>query len=321
MRFFLMFALTNAASAAEWAVIVVGTKGWVNYGQQAEAAATYQLLVKRGIPKTNIITMMYGDIAYAAENPVKGKLFAKPTAKGLPGTDVYDGIIIDYRGGDISPENFLKVLAGNPAAVKNVGSGRVLNSTADDNVFVYFVNHGGQGAIGFPDDSMPAKALIDELKKMHDRKAYKQMVIFLEQSNAGSIFENQLPDDLNVYAVTASNATNRAWSWYCGDSQEDTGDTGSDSVDGIALNTCLGDLFSTSWLEDLESHPNDRTFGEQFASIKPRTDTYAPPPTTVFGHHIVFQPQHAQQFGAVNQFASLQMSAFMGHKSEDMVVV
>ena len=50
-----------------------------------------------GIPEDHIIHMSYDDVAHSLRNPYRGKLFNKPTEKGTPGVDVYDGCKIDYR--------------------------------------------------------------------------------------------------------------------------------------------------------------------------------------------------------------------------------
>lgn len=50
---------------------------------------------------------------------------------------------IDYKGKDVTPTNFINVITGNKAAMAGVGSGKVLESTAKDHVFINFVDHGG----------------------------------------------------------------------------------------------------------------------------------------------------------------------------------
>eukprot|EP00662_Eupelagonemidae_sp_cell21_P048924 gene48924-biopygen18140 len=53
------------------------------------------------------------------------------------GPDVYANVKIDYRSHDVTSANFLSVLKGDAGALKGVGSGRVLSSGKDDDVFVY----------------------------------------------------------------------------------------------------------------------------------------------------------------------------------------
>lgn len=60
----------------------------------------------------------------------------------------------------------------------------------------------------------------------------------MESCLSGSMFEGLLPNNINVYATTASNAKEDSYATYCPDSlmKEYT--------------TCLGDSYSVSWMED-----------------------------------------------------------------------
>jgi len=58
------------------------------------------------------------------------------------------------------------------------------------------------------------------------------------------MFEN-LPTDLNLYAVSAANGKESSWGTYCQPSD--------DVVDGKHIGSCLGDLFSVNWLEDTDA--------------------------------------------------------------------
>lgn len=93
--------------------------------------------------------MAYDDIANNSENPNKGKMFNKPTEKGTEGVDVYDGCMIDYKGKDVTPENYLAIIQGKKDEVTG-GNGKVLMSGADDTVFLNFADHGATGLIAFP---------------------------------------------------------------------------------------------------------------------------------------------------------------------------
>ena len=53
--------------AANWAVLVAGSNGWYNYRHQADVCHAYQILHKNGIPDSNIIVMMYDDLAQNRE--------------------------------------------------------------------------------------------------------------------------------------------------------------------------------------------------------------------------------------------------------------
>ena len=49
--------------ADNWAVLVAGSMGWYNYRHQADVCHAYQILHQHGIPDSNIIVMMYDDLA------------------------------------------------------------------------------------------------------------------------------------------------------------------------------------------------------------------------------------------------------------------
>uniref|UniRef100_A0A8B9K9P7 Legumain n=1 Tax=Astyanax mexicanus TaxID=7994 RepID=A0A8B9K9P7_ASTMX len=131
-----------------WAVIVAGSNGWYNYRHQADACHAYQILHTNGIPDEQIVVMMYDDLAQNEENPTPGIVINRPN-----GTDVYKGVVKDYTGDGVTPQNFLAVLKGDAASVKG-GSGKVLKSGPNDHVFVYFTDHGAPGLLAFPNDDV-----------------------------------------------------------------------------------------------------------------------------------------------------------------------
>jgi hypothetical protein len=61
-----------------WAVLVAGSKGYLNYRHQADVCHAYQILRNGGLKDENIIVFMYDDIAYNAENPWKGVIINSP---------------------------------------------------------------------------------------------------------------------------------------------------------------------------------------------------------------------------------------------------
>jgi len=60
------------------------------------------------------------------------------------------GCVIDYQKADVTPDLYMAVLKGDKNAVKGHGTERVLESTADDFVFLNFADHGGPDLIAFP---------------------------------------------------------------------------------------------------------------------------------------------------------------------------
>jgi len=98
---------------------------------------------------------------------------------------------------------------------------------------------------------------------MNENKMYKEMVLYIEACESGSMFEGILADNINVYAVTAANADESSWGTYC---------YPDDSVQGTHINSCLGDLFSVNWMEDTEAADiTTETLDTQFDKVKKLT--------------------------------------------------
>lgn len=242
-----------------WAVVVAGSNEFHNYRHQADIFHAYQLLVQNGISKDNIIVFAYDDIAFDPENPIQGKVFNK-----VNGQDVYAGVKIDYREGDVTPGNFLNVLKGKKDLLKGIGSGRVLKSTEEDNVFIYFSDHGSDKVLAFPDDYLFADDLQEALIEMHKTKMYKELVFYLEACFSGSMFED-LPTNLNIYATTAANNRQSSYAEFCPPLE--------DVVEGQHIGTCLGDEYSSQWMKHTEqqTNPNQINLHEQYSEIKKKT--------------------------------------------------
>ena len=47
----------------------------------------------------------------------------------------------------MSPENLFAVILGDKSAVKG-GNGKVVNSSSNDRIFIYYSDHGGPGILG-----------------------------------------------------------------------------------------------------------------------------------------------------------------------------
>jgi legumain len=241
--------LWTSCQAEQWAVLVAGSNGFWNYRHQTDVAHAYQILHKNGVPDSNIITMVYDDIASDPSNPYPGQLFNKPTATGVDGWDVYKGFKKSYTGNEVSATNFLNVITGNSSAMNGTGSGEVLRSTEKDNVFIYYTDHGASGIVCMPDGSLLySDQLNSALVQMYNQRMYKQLTFYMEACESGSMFDGLLAPNISVYATTAADPTESSWGWYC-PGGAGAGDPG-DSVNGVDIGSCLGDLYSINWMEN-----------------------------------------------------------------------
>ncbi|EER14292.1 conserved hypothetical protein [Perkinsus marinus ATCC 50983] len=126
-------SVDNDIPANHWAVLIAGSNTYKNYRHQADLCHAYQILRGNGVPKEHIITLSYNDAVNHRYNPFKGQLFNKPTGD-RPGVDVYEGCEIDYSGEAVTVKNVQGVLTGD----KSLASGKVLESTENDYVFINF---------------------------------------------------------------------------------------------------------------------------------------------------------------------------------------
>ena len=176
---------------------------------------------------------------------------------------MYQGVKIDYKDSNVNPENFLAVLEGNAEAVKGKGTGRVLNSTSSDNVFVFFSDHGSHGLVAFPHEELYADDLVETLKKMRTNNRFKELVFYLEACESGSMFDKILPKDIGVYATTASDPYKSSWATYC---------YPYDKINGKSIGSCLGDEYSVNWMEHADADNGLKsTLKQQFQHVKKAT--------------------------------------------------
>lgn len=249
----------SPGTGSTWAVIAAGSSGFSNYRHQADACHAYQLLKKSGIPEDHIILMMQDDVADSFSNPFKGQLYNKP---GDNSPDVYAGCKVDYRGSQVTAKLFLAVITGEASAVP--AGGKVLKSGKTDRVFLNFVDHGGTGIVAFPNGPVLTRSeLSTALQTMQQRQMFSELVFYMEACESGSMFPD-LPADGKIFAVTASNARESSWGYYCSPSN--------DTVKGKHLNTCLGDLFSIAWMEDSDlGQLSSESLKEQVRRVTART--------------------------------------------------
>jgi legumain len=271
-----------------FALLIAGSNTWGNYRHQADIYHAYQIMKAGGIPDDNIVVMHYDDIASNSENPTPGKVINSPT-----GSDVYAGVPKDYTGAAVNAANFLAVLAGNKAGVTG-GSGKVIASGPNDHVFVVYSDHGGPGILGMPEGEafLYGKDIVDTLKAKAAANGFAQMVFYIEACESGSIFAGTLPENIKIYATTASNPDESSWGCYC---------PGMAPEPPAGYNTCLGDLYSVAWMENVDASGRLETLEKQFELVRDR----------VSQNGTFSEGSHVMQYGEVD-FDSEALDTFFG---------
>jgi len=212
--------------------------------------------------------MLYDDIANNIQNPFPNKLFNVPSNASNPGIEVYKGLKKDYVGPTVNAANFISVLTGNSSAVPP--GHPVLQSGANDRVFIAFFDHGGIDILGTPvaPPYITRKALLKALDIMYKKNMYKELVFYVEACFGGSMFVG-MPKNRSIYVVTAANADQSSYGDYC-----PPDDVVYYNGTSKHIGSCLGDTFSNRWMANLGVflHKNE-TLLHQFKRVKEATKT------------------------------------------------
>ncbi|XP_071963261.1 legumain-like [Antedon mediterranea] len=230
-----------------WALLVAGTREWHNYRHQANVCHAYQILHRNCIPDEQIVVMMFDDIADNVENKYDGVIINHPD-----GTNLYKGVPKDYTGLDVTPTNFLNILQGKKSEMACIGSGKVIDSGPEDNVFVYYTGDGESGSISFPYQEWLKKSELNEaLTYMHKAMKYAKMLFYLDADFGDSMFAN-LSSSINVFATAP---TVRQYAFYY----------------NSTLHAYLGTLYGVSWMEDSDTNDlGQETLDHQFDIMRKR---------------------------------------------------
>ena len=140
------------ARTGQYAVLVQGSDGFINYRHQADVLNIYQALRRGGYPDDHIILILDKSIASHRANPEPGVIRTAPDGPDLlSGSSVGSGIsaaIVDYDSRDLSASDIADILAGRASSRLPV----VLPQDAGNNVLFYWSGHGRSQSQGGADE-------------------------------------------------------------------------------------------------------------------------------------------------------------------------
>ena len=106
----------------------------------------YRTVKRLGIPDSNIILMLGDDAACNPRNKFPGSVYAEKGCK----LDLYgDNVEVDYRGYEVTVENFIRLLTGR--VDPSVPRSKRLLTDDRSNIFIYMTGHGGNEFLKFQD--------------------------------------------------------------------------------------------------------------------------------------------------------------------------
>ncbi|KAH0876943.1 hypothetical protein HID58_064337, partial [Brassica napus] len=153
-----------------WAVLVCTSRFWFNYRHMANTLSLYRTVKRLGIPDERIILMLADDMACNSRNQYPAQ--------------------VDYRGYEVTVENFLRVLTGRHENA--VPRSKRLLSDEGSHILLYMTGHGGDEFLKFQD--------AEELQS-HDL-ADAELLIMVDTCQAATLF-NQLQSP-GVLAIGSS---------------------------------------------------------------------------------------------------------------------
>ena len=216
--------ITYPALTDQYAVLVQGSNGWMNYRHEADVLNIYQMLKRNGYDDDHIILVSSDEVANASENRDKGAVRTDPNGKNLR-----EGAVIDYKNADLTPQDIVNILKGEKTDRTPV----VLPKDEGQNVLLFWSGHGrskatnGVNEMAWRDEmagnGMTADLLSQTLQQMADQKQFRQMLVCLEpcySANMGMALEG-IPGVLAICAAGpyeqsfADSWSNELSVWMC----------------------------------------------------------------------------------------------------------
>ncbi|CAN6673633.1 GPI-anchor transamidase [Trichomonascus vanleenenianus] len=233
-----------------WAVLVSTSRFWFNYRHMANVLSMYRTVKRLGIPDSQIILMLADDVSCNPRNTFPGTVYNNADRA----IDLYgDNIEVDYRGYDVTVENFIRLLTDrwNPDTPR---SKRLLTDDRS-NILIYMTGHGGDEFLKFQDaDEIGSFDLADAFEQMWEKRRYNEILFMIDTCQANTMYTKFYSP--NILAVGSSNLKENSYSHHA------------DQDVGVAVI----DRFTYYNLEFLESvnKSSKKTMQELFDSYDPR---------------------------------------------------
>ncbi|KAH8110793.1 peptidase C13 family-domain-containing protein [Phellopilus nigrolimitatus] len=242
-----------------WAVLVSASRYWFNYRHMSNALGMYRTVKRLGIPDANIILMLADDTACNARNRFPGAVYAN-AGRGI---DLYgENIEVDYRGYEVTVENFIRLLTGRMDP--SVPRSKRLLTDSRSNVFVYLTGHGGAEFLKFQDnEEISAFDVADAFEQMWQKRRYNELLFMIDTCQANTMYSK-------IYSpnILATGSSQLGENSYSHENDNDIGVAVIDSfthhvlqfMEGInkTSHASMQDLFDTYDPQTIRSHAGVR---------------------------------------------------------------
>ncbi|MCL7021655.1 hypothetical protein MKW94_002373 [Papaver nudicaule] len=264
------FSSSSTMHTNNWAVLVCTSRFWFNYRHMANTLSLYRTVKRLGIPDERIILMLADDMACNTRNNYPAQVFNNENHR----LNLYgDNVEVDYRGYEVTVENFLRVLTGRHETA--VPRSKRLLSDEGSHILLYMTGHGGDEFLKFQDsEELQSHDLADAVKQMKEKLRFKELLIMVDTCQAATLF-NQLHSP-GVLAIGSSMKGENSYSHHL------DSDIGVSVVDRFTY-------YTLAFFERLNTYSN-ASMSSFFNSFVPslllstayyRTDLYQRPPAEV----------------------------------------
>ncbi|KAH7165584.1 peptidase C13 family-domain-containing protein [Dactylonectria macrodidyma] len=214
LRFHALVAAALFATAAiaehtsNWAVLVCTSRFWFNYRHLANVLSMYRTVKRLGIPDSQIILMLPDDMACNPRNAFPGTVYSNSDRA----VDLYgDNIEVDYRGYEVTVENFIRLLTDRVGA-EMPRSKRLLTDDRS-NILVYMTGHGGNEFLKFQDaEEIGAVDLANAFEEMWEKKRYHEILFMIDTCQANTMYSRLYSP--NIIATGSSELDQSSYSHH-----------------------------------------------------------------------------------------------------------
>ncbi|ROT40750.1 GPI-anchor transamidase [Sodiomyces alkalinus F11] len=270
-----------AEHTSNWAVLVGTSRFWFNYRHMSNVLSIYRTVKRLGIPDSQIILMLPDDMACNPRNAFPGTVYSNSDRA----VDLYgDNIEVDYRGYEVTVENFIRLLTDRVGA-EMPRSKRLLTDDRS-NILIYMTGHGGNEFLKFQDaEEIGAFDLADAFEQMWEKKRYHEILFMIDTCQANTMYSKLYSP--NIIATGSSKLDQSSYSHHA---DQDVGVAVIDrftyynleflenQVQDMSSKKTLGELFDSYDYEKIHSNPGVRydlfPGGEEAARSRRITDFF-----------------------------------------------
>lgn len=152
----------------------------------ANTLSLYRTVKRLGIPDNRIILMLADDMACNARNSYPAQVFNNENHQ----INLYgDNVEVDYRGYEVTVENFLRVLTGRHDSA--VPRSKRLLSDQGSHILLYMTGHGGDQFLKFQDsEEIQSHDLADAIEQMREKKRFKELLVMVDTCQAATLYSH-----------------------------------------------------------------------------------------------------------------------------------